>query len=276
MNSYAKSLIAIGLLSCLAGCNDSTSEGKNNGDQAAASTPDVSYYYGARIITGDGSAPKEDMSIITRGGKITDIGPRKELAPPKGSNRVELTGRTIAPAFINVQAQPGMNNGAQYGPKNYNRDSLTADLSRYAYYGVVAVMTAGTDVSRDLANSVKNELSDGKIKGARMLTTGGVAAKGGGPPALSDVLTPVANANDAKRAVADLADAKVDGIKLFIDDGFGKGAKLSPDAYKAVIDEAHKRNLKVFAQVFSLADAKSLVDAGIDGFVSSIRDRECC
>jgi hypothetical protein len=25
-----------------------------------------------------------------------------------------------------------MNNGAQYGPKNYNRDLLTADLSRYA------------------------------------------------------------------------------------------------------------------------------------------------
>jgi hypothetical protein len=53
-----------------------------------------------------------------------------------------------------------------------------------------------------------------------------------------------------------------------------KGPRLSKDTYTAVIDEAHKRNLKVMAQIFSLSDAKELVDAGIDGFVSSIRDRE--
>src|SRR5215475_9297117 len=38
--------------------------------------------------------------------------------------------------------------------------------------------------------------------------------------------------------------------------------------------EAHKRNLKVVAEVTDLSDAKDLVKAGIDGFVSSIRDKE--
>jgi hypothetical protein len=62
--------------------------------------------------------------------------------------------------------------------------SLTADLNRYAYYGVLAVLTAGTD-SGDLAVSVRDEVRDGKVKGARLLTAGrGIAAKGGGPEGL--------------------------------------------------------------------------------------------
>jgi imidazolonepropionase-like amidohydrolase len=273
MKRYSKSLAAMVLLGLIVSCGPDTSsgnEGKNNG---AAPTSDTSYFYGARIIPGDGSPVLEDMSFITKAGKITAIAPRKELAPPKGSNRVELTGRTVAPAFLNVQAQPGMSNGAQYGPKNYNRDSLTADLSRYEYYGVVAVLTAGTDAG-GLAASVRTEISEGK-SGARLLTAGrGIAAKGGGPAALSEVTIQVANAADAKKAVADLVDQKVDSVKLWMEDGNGKGPRLKSDAFSAVIDEAHKRKLKVVAQVFSLSDAKELAQAGIDGFVSSIRDRE--
>jgi imidazolonepropionase-like amidohydrolase len=235
---------------------------------------DTGYFFGARIIPGDGGPAMEDMSIVVDKGKIVTIGKRSEVPPPKGANRVELTGRTVVPAFINIQAQPGMNNGALYGPKNYTRDSVTADLSRYAYYGVAAVLTAGTD-SGDLAFSVRNELREGKIKGARLLTAGrGIAAKGGGPSALSSVTIGVASAAEARRAVADLAEKRVDAIKLWMDDGDGKGAKLRPDAYTAAIEEAHKRNLKVMAEVFSLSDAKDLVKAGIDGFVTSIRDRD--
>src|SRR5262249_2646323 len=155
--------------------------------------------------TGDGSPALEDQSFIVKNGKITVIGPRKEVPAPKGSNRVELTGRTVIPVFANVSAQPGMNNGAQYGPKNYTRDSLTADLSRSAYTGVMTVLTAGTD-SGALALSVQNELKDGKIKGSRLLTAGrGIAAKGGGPQALSSSTIYMSGAADAKKAVADLA-----------------------------------------------------------------------
>jgi imidazolonepropionase-like amidohydrolase len=267
-----KSLIAMVFISFLAACGPEPA--KDSEAKGAQASSDTSYFYGARIIPGDGSPAMEDMSIITSGGKITAIGKRKELAPPKGSNRVELTGQTVVPAFINVQAQPGMNSGAQYGVKNYSRDSLTADLSRYAYYGVVAVLSAGTD-SGDLAVSVRDEVNDGKIKAARLLTAGrGIAAKGGGPSGLSEVTIGVGSAAEAKRAVTDLAGQKVDAIKLWMDDGAGKGARLKADAYTAAIEEAHKRNLKIVAEVTDLSDAKDLVKAGIDGFVSSVRDRE--
>jgi imidazolonepropionase-like amidohydrolase len=270
MKRYTKSLTAMLLIGFIAGCGPTVNEGNEKG----APTVDTGFYFGGRIIPGDGSPAMEDMSIVVTNGKIVTVGKRSEVPPPKGANRVELTGRTVVPAFINIQAQLGMNSGAIYGPKNYTRDSVTADLSRYAYYGVAAVLTSGTD-SGSLASSVRSEINERKIKGARLLSAGpGIAAKGGGPPALSSITIGVTGAADAKRAVADLADQKVDAIKLWMDDGYGKGAKLRPDAYAAVIEEAHKRNLKVMAQVFSLSDAKDLVKAGVDGFVTSIRDRE--
>src|SRR5215475_4516243 len=272
MRRYAKSLAAMTLIVFLAGCGTET--GKEADGKAAPAGGDTSYFFGARIIPGSGSPAMEDMSFIVSGGKFVTIGKRSEVTPPKGSARIELTGRTVTPVFINLQAQPGMNNWPQYGPKNYMRDSVTADLNRYAYYGVMAVLTAGTDVG-DLAFSVRDEVNEGKIKGARLLTVGrGVAAKGGGPPALADSTIQVAGATDAKRAVFDLSSQKVDAIKLWMDDGNGKGAKLKPEAYTIIIDEAHKRNLKVVAEVFNLSDAKDLAKAGTDGFVSSIRDHE--
>ena len=272
MRRYAKSLGAMALIVFLAGCG--TEAGKEADGKAGPAGGDTSYFFGARIIPGDGSPAMEDMSFIVSGGKFVTIGKRSEVTPPKGSARIELTGRTVTPVFINLQAQPGMNNGAQYGSKNYMRDSVTADLSRYAYYGVMAVLTAGTDAG-DLAFSVRDEVREGKIKAARLLTVGrGIAAKGGGPSALADSTIQVANATEAKRAVFDLSSQKVDAIKLWMDDGTGKGAKLKPEAYTTIIDEAHKRNLKVVAEVFNLADAKDLAKAGIDGFVSSIRDHD--
>jgi imidazolonepropionase-like amidohydrolase len=272
MRSYTRLLTALVLTCSLAGCGNDA--GGTDGKTAGTGSGEVTYYFGARIIPGDGSPAMDDMSFIVTGGKFTTVGPFKEVLPPKGASRIELTGRTITPVFVNLAAQPGMNAGKVYGSKNYTRDSVTADISRYAYYGVMGILTAGTDAG-DLAFSVRDELREGRIKGARLFTAGqGIAAKGGGPQGLADTTIQVSGAADAKRAVTDLADKKVDAIRLWMDDGNGKGAKLKPEMFTAAIEEAHKQKLKVFAQVFALNDAKELVKAGVDGFVSSIRDTE--
>jgi imidazolonepropionase-like amidohydrolase len=50
--------------------------------------------------------------------------------------------------------------------------------------------------------------------------------------------------------------------------------KLTPNLYRAIIDEAHKHNIRVIAHEFYLADTRDLVDAGVDGFLHSVRDAE--
>ncbi len=274
MKRYTKSLLAGMLVSFLAGCSsESGSESKSDKKQQA--TSDITFYFGARVIPGDGSPVIEDATFIVSNGKFTALGKKGEVTPPKGSGRIDLTGRTLTPVFFNLQAQPGLSNGPSYGPKNYGRESVIADLDRYAYYGMMGgVLSAGTD-DGDLAMQIRDEQRQGKANGARLFTAGrGIVARGGGPSGLGAIPIAVATASEARKAVSEQADKKVDAIQLWMDDGNGKGAKLKSDVYSAAIDEAHKRNLKVVAEVFDLADAKDLVKAGIDGFVSSIRDRE--
>src|SRR5207247_5679810 len=50
--------------------------------------------------------------------------------------------------------------------------------------------------------------------------------------------------------------------------------KLTKEIYTAAADEAHKQNLRAIAHVFDLEDAKGLVQAGVEGFLHSIRDSE--
>jgi imidazolonepropionase-like amidohydrolase len=270
MKGYTKLLAGVAVTCLLAGCGPDTS---TKGDGAPTSG-NSSFFYGGKMIPGDGSAPIDNANFVVTDGKIVVIGKKGEVTPPKGSAQIDLMGATLVPAFINLQAQPGMTTAGKYGPKNYTRESFTADLARYEYYGTFAVLTGGTD-SGDLAVSVRNEIKDGKTKGARVYTAGrGIAAKGGGPAALAETTIQVGTSADAKRAVSDLVESKVDAIKLWMDDGNGKGAKLKPDAYTTAIEEGHKHNLKVVAEVYDLADAKDLVKAGVDGFVNSIRDRE--
>ena len=38
--------------------------------------------------------------------------------------------------MVNLTGYPGLSMAGEFGAKNYTRESLTADLIRYAYYGV--------------------------------------------------------------------------------------------------------------------------------------------
>ena len=59
-----------------------------------------------------------------------------------------------------------------------------------------------------------------------------------------------------------------------MDDRDGTVKKLPPPMYRAIIDEAHKNNLRVVAHIFDLADAKELLRSGIDGFAHGVRDKD--
>jgi imidazolonepropionase-like amidohydrolase len=66
----------------------------------------------------------------------------------------------------------------------------------------------------------------------------------------------------------------VDIVKIWVDDRNGRAPRLTQPTYTAIIDEAHKRGLKVNAHVFYLSDLKGLVEAGVDGLAHLARDLE--
>jgi hypothetical protein len=70
MRRYGKSLAAMALIVFLGGCG--TEAGKEADGKAAPAGGDTSYFFGARIIPGDGSPAMEDMSFIVSGGKFAE------------------------------------------------------------------------------------------------------------------------------------------------------------------------------------------------------------
>ncbi len=272
MKRYTRSLVAIVVVCFIAACSEPP-----KADEKAESKQDpsagASFFSGARVIPGDGKPVMEDVNFIVTDGKITAIGSKDEVRPPKGAARIELTGRTVTPVFVNLHAHPGMAQGTVVGPSNYSRDSVLADLRRYEYYGIWALASLGSD-SGEVAFRIREDQRGGNLEGSRLYSAGrGIAPKGGSPGFLGDIPIQVSTAGEARKAVVDEATRKVDLISIFIDDN-GKGTKMRPDVFKAIIEEAHMRNLKVVAHVFALEDAKELVAAGVDGLGQSIRDRE--
>ena len=84
----------------------------------------------------------------------------------------------------------------------------------------------------------------------------------------------VANEKEARDAVKENAGKRVDIIKIWVDDREGTVPKLTPALYGAIIDEAHKANVRVTAHIFNLEDGKGLVNANVDAFAHGVRDRD--
>jgi imidazolonepropionase-like amidohydrolase len=88
-----------------------------------------------------------------------------------------------------------------------------------------------------------------------------------GDPSRVDVAYPVATPEEARAAVDDYVKIKPTFIKIWVDDRRGTKKTLTPDLYRAIADEAHKFNVPVAVHNVTLADAKELMRAGVEGWL---------
>lgn len=217
----------------------------------------VTVYEGARLIIGDGSAPIEDSAFVVQNGHFTAVGRKGQVHVPAGAARVDLTGKTVMPAIIDAHKHLAVTRGA-----------LVDQLQHLAYYGVGVAMSLGQDTG-DVAFQVRAETIP---NAARLRTAGrGITAPEPGRTQAPYWVTTVA---EARKAVQEDAAKKVDIIKVWVDDRDHSVTKLSPELYRAAIDEAHKHGLRTIAHIFTLEDAKGVLRAGIDAFAHSVRDKD--
>jgi imidazolonepropionase-like amidohydrolase len=232
-------------------------------------------YEGARLIMGDGGPPTERSAFIVEGDKFTSVGKRGEISLPRDAAHVNLIGKTVMPAMIDVHSHLGFLNqmDGSMSKANFDRKNLVDHLNRYAYHGFAAVISVGTDMGE-----LPYRLREEAIPGAALFRTvgRGLAWPGSGPfdPARNDVPYVVTTVEQARQAVQDLAPHHPDFVKIWVDDRNHTQKKLTPELYGAAIAEAHKYNLRTIAHVFDLEDAKGLLRAGIEGFMHLVRDKE--
>jgi imidazolonepropionase-like amidohydrolase len=208
----------------------------------AASADRVQAFTGVRIIDGTGKAPIENATLLIRNGRIEAVG--KSVKIPAGAETINGSGKTIIPGLINA----------------HGHVSDTNQLGLYARYGVTSVFSLGGDKEIELRDKTRAEQEKPELVRSRLFIAGPIPVS----------KTP----EEGRRAVDALAAAKTDIVKIRIDDQLGATTAMPPEVYTAIIDEAHKKGMRIAVHIVKLADAKAVLRLGADYIAHSVRDAD--
>jgi imidazolonepropionase-like amidohydrolase len=233
---------------------------------------------GFTLIDGNGGAPLQNAALVAQEGRITFVGPASELKAPAGATTQDLSGKFVLPGLIDLHVHVAESDGAVQDPRRtFTRENVQADLRLYANYGVTSVLSMGSD--QPLVWEIREEQHRERPKVARIFTAGrgftGLEAFPTNQGNIPGVPYEVSDPKQAAGFVDELATHHPDVVKIWVDDRFGdfQKTKTPINLAAAIIDEAHKLNLKVAAHVFYLDDAKKLAAAGLNAFAHSVRDK---
>jgi len=217
---------------------------------ASAARAQTRAFTGATLLDGTDRAPVPNATLLVRDGRVVAAGPAGRVPIPTGAERVSLAGKTVIPGLVNAHG--------------HVKDS-TRDLRTYAAYGVTTVFSLGDEppevfAARAAQRTPPASSGAGSLERARVFLAGPVLAP--------------KSPEEARSLVARDESLHVDVVKIRVDDNLGTTPKMPPEIYRAVIDEAHRRGMRVATHLYYLADAKALLDAGSDFVAHSIRDAD--
>ncbi|HEX5083836.1 MAG TPA: amidohydrolase family protein [Blastocatellia bacterium] len=222
----------------------------------SAGSAGVKAYIGANIIDGAGKLAVENAALIVRDGKVEAVGPASKIKIPAGAQTINLAGKFIIPGLISAHAHVSDVQGLR--PPAYTAENTLRQLGVFARYGVTTVLSLGGE--KEPAFKLRYEQDSTSLDRTRIYLAGNIIT--GKTP------------EEARQMIARVAATKPDIIKIRVDDNLGASTKMAPEVYRAIIDEARQRGLRVAAHIFYLEDAKDLLRAGVDFIAHSVRDRE--
>ena len=229
------------------------------------------------LVDGSGGPPTLNATVIVLGGRIALIGEGGAHQISGDPQVVDGQGKTLVPGIINLHGHVGLTKGLVQAQENYSQENVIDNLQTYASYGVTTTTSLGTDMEAVLG--VSRDVSRGNLPGlARVITAlHGFTTPNGYPtkaPGVKGLALEVSTPTEARQHVDRLAQKGAELVKMWVDSHHGAFEKLKPSICAAIIDQAHKRGLLAVAHLYELADAKLLVEAGLDMIVHSVRDAD--
>jgi imidazolonepropionase-like amidohydrolase/ABC-type multidrug transport system permease subunit len=235
---------------------------------------------GATVLDGLGGRI-ENARVVLRDHKVAEIGlDRKEDPLPAGATSEDLTGRFLIPGLFDSHVHLGGSGGVGSSLVERSEEREVHDLGAYLASGITSVVSL-TDDPESLSR-LRAFVASAQQRSPRVFFAGAsITAPGGHPaelfgfvPGLADMLTrQVSTPDEARAAVKDLASRDVDLIKLVLEPGFpGHPMKrLDRECFKAAVEEAKERGLKVTVHVGTDEDARVAIEDGADGIEHAAR-----
>ncbi|MGI9238920.1 MAG: amidohydrolase family protein [Woeseiaceae bacterium] len=218
---------------------------------------------GGRLIDGFGHAPIQNSVILVEDDTIVKVGTVASLPVPAGYEVVSTEGMDVLPGLWESHAHLMLTGHADYPHwQSTYLDRLANEIMpATATHLLLAGVTSARDLGAPLepSKSVKERIDRGEIPGPRLFMSG---------PFLQAEIEdwqkayrwPVRSASDARSKVAKLDEAGMVIVKLIDQD------KLPIEIGRAIVEEAHKRGMKVVGHAHRPNEIRVGLEIGIDNF----------
>jgi imidazolonepropionase-like amidohydrolase len=199
-----------------------------------------------RVIDGTGAAPLEDQTIIIGDGKIQRMGPN--LAVPTGAHVIDLKEHTVLPGLVGMHNHMFFPMGGS--PPMYSNMGFSFPRL-YLALGVTTIRTTGS-VAPYTDLEIKRLIDSGRMIGPKMHVTAPYLEGAG---SFTPVMHELTGVEDARRMVNFWADQGATSYKVYMN--------ISRAELRAVVEEAHKRKIKVTGHLCSIG-YREAAEIGID------------
>jgi imidazolonepropionase-like amidohydrolase len=207
-----------------------------------------------RVIDGTGAPPLEDQLILISGGQIKNVGPASTIKLSEEAKRLDLAGYTVLPGLVGMHDHMFFPMGGN--PQMYSNMGISFPRL-YLALGVTTIRTTGS-VQTYLDLEIKKLIDSGRMLGPKMhITSPYLDGSAAFVPAMHALTGP----DDARKLVNYWADEGVTSFKAFMN--------ISRDELRAVVEEAHKRGLKVTGHLCSIG-FREAAEIGIDNLEHGI------
>jgi imidazolonepropionase-like amidohydrolase len=193
---------------------------------------------GATLIDGTGGAPIANATVVVEGDRIVGVGSRDTLPIPHDATVLDGGGKFVVPGLVDMHVHV-------YTPEKWHPEFFLAA-------GVTTVLDLGGQL-HDLS-AHRAAIESGARPGPRMLFTGPMLEEGEVYAGFAGFCRRF-DATNTEAEVDALADAGVDGIKLYV--------TVRPDTARRACARAHARGLPVFMHQHATWGAEAAL-AGID------------
>ncbi|MFL6354074.1 MAG: amidohydrolase family protein [Bryobacteraceae bacterium] len=234
-------------------------------------------FQNAKIFVGDGKVI-QDGAVLIRNGKIDEVFDRPP-ANPKSLNAevIDAAGKTLMPGLIDMHVHIGVPGGVYQDVRKYlDPNASKRRVAAYLYSGITAVRSTGDWLDNSL--KLRAAVNSGEYLGSEVFTYGPLFTAAGGHPtemlkyfpesqrkmAEGQFVRLPKSAGEAQKAVDDLKEAGVDGLKAVLESGnseWGVFNRLDAEIYGAIIREAAKDGLPTATHTGSAADVKDAIEA---------------
>ncbi len=218
---------------------------------------------GGTLIDGFGSNPIKNSVVIIEGEKIKTVGTVDTTPIPQGAEVISTEGMTVLPGLWDMHVHTMITGHADYAYWDQTYPPLFKDviMPASAHQLLMAGVTSARDLGGPLEESiaVRDAINKGDIPGATLYVSGPFIQHK--PyPGTEDFRWGVNGAEDGRKKIRKLAKAGVDVIKLIDQD------QMTLEEVQAVVDEAHKYNLKVVAHGHRPEEIRRGLQTGADCF----------